>query len=66
MKAKNLLWLYEQGERDFAGADLCGADLRGAILIGVNLKGANLRGADFTRAFLISTSQVSPFKVDSY
>ncbi len=52
MNAQELLKLYSEGNRAFAGADLYGANLRGADLYGANLRGANLRGANLRGADL--------------
>jgi len=57
MKVSELLRLYEEGHRDFkganlSGADLSGADLSGANLFGASLFGANLFGVNLSRAML--------------
>jgi uncharacterized protein YjbI with pentapeptide repeats len=67
MTVKELLERYQQGERNFSGAnlqdaplqntclrhcDLLGANLRGANLYHADLGGANLSGADLWRANL--------------
>ena len=58
----NIQEQYNNGRRDFSGADLTGAvlrgaclegaDLRWAVLEGANLQGADLRGADLYGAVL--------------
>lgn len=59
--AEELLALYADGERDFAGIELiqsegvphgASIDLEGAILREINLRGADLTRADLTRADL--------------
>lgn len=52
MKPKELVWLYELGERDFSGRDLKGKSFRGAILADADFSWADLRGTDFTQATL--------------
>ena len=46
MTAKELIKQYNEGRRDFCGANLIGANLYGANLTGANLYGANLYGAE--------------------
>ena len=55
MKDHELIKAYNEGKRDFRGAnlrgaDLWGADLRGANLWGAGLWDANLRGANLSDA----------------
>ena len=52
MEVTELLKEYENGNRDFSGANLSGANLSGAMLAGVNLSRANLSGANLSRANL--------------
>lgn len=52
MKAEELLWLYELGERNFRQQDLSGMSFRGKNLSGVDFSGSDIRGADFTDATL--------------
>ena len=53
MDAQELLKRYNEGERDFVGANLRGAGLQRADLGGANLFEANLEGANLVqRAFL--------------
>lgn len=52
MKAKELIWLYELGERNFSGQDLKGKSFRGAVLSDADFSRADLRGTDFTQATL--------------
>ena len=48
MTGKELIKRYNDGDRDFSGADLIGSDLSGAKLTWATLTGANLRGASFS------------------
>ncbi len=52
MRERELIKLYEAGERDFSRADLLGADLRETNLSGANLYWADLREADLSRSDL--------------
>lgn len=52
MKAKELLQLYQTGERDFRGVNLQGQSFLNQDLFGVDLSGADIRGADFSQAKL--------------
>lgn len=52
MKKEELLWLYQQGERNFRKQDLSGQSLSGYNLSDADFSGANLRGVDFSRAVL--------------
>ncbi|MGR3278506.1 pentapeptide repeat-containing protein [Acaryochloris marina NIES-2412] len=52
MKAKELLQLYQAGERDFRGVNLQGQSFLNQDLFGVDLSGADIRGADFSQAKL--------------
>jgi uncharacterized protein YjbI with pentapeptide repeats len=53
MTGKELLEQYQQGKRNFAGADLQNADLWGANLQHANLRGADLQNADLWGANLL-------------
>jgi len=50
--AAELVRLYDEGHRDFSGAQLSGADLSRAHLQGIVLRDAKLRRARFSRATL--------------
>jgi len=52
MAAHKLLRAYEEGKRDFRGANLSEANLREADLQEADLRGANLRGANLCEANL--------------
>ncbi|MCU0571054.1 MAG: pentapeptide repeat-containing protein [Oculatellaceae cyanobacterium Prado106] len=52
MKARKLLELYRQGQRDFSQQNLQGLSFRGQDLSGANFTGANIQGTDFTEANL--------------
>lgn len=52
MKAAELIWLYEAGERNFRGANLRGQSFRGRNLTNADFSRADLRGTDFSRAVL--------------
>ncbi|TPV96213.1 MAG: pentapeptide repeat-containing protein [Myxococcales bacterium FL481] len=47
MNTKDLLEKYNNGDRDFRGANLYGAYLLGVDLRGADLRGADLRGTNF-------------------
>jgi uncharacterized protein YjbI with pentapeptide repeats len=52
MDEQELVKLYQEGRRDFSGADLLGADLSEAYLDGADLCGARLIAADLSGAHL--------------
>jgi hypothetical protein len=52
VKAEELLWLYQQGERNFRGQKLVGQSFAGHDLSGADFSKADLRGANFSRAQL--------------
>ena len=52
MKAHELMWLYELGERNFRGVNLRGQSFQGKNLSDVDLTKADLRGVDFGDAKL--------------
>jgi uncharacterized protein YjbI with pentapeptide repeats len=56
MTVQALLERYQQGERNFSGADLQDAPLRNTCLRHSDLLGANLRGADLRYADLRGTN----------
>jgi hypothetical protein len=56
MTAQQLLEAYENGQRDFIGANLTGANLAGANLAGANLTGANLAGANLNNINTLNTN----------
>jgi Pentapeptide repeats (8 copies) len=56
MRAKELLELYQQGNRDFRNKDLRGNSFAGQDLSGINLSGADIRGADFTQTILLDSN----------
>ena len=56
MRAKEVLRLYENGERNFCNIDLIRADFRGTDLSGSNFQGANIRSANFTNTDLKETN----------
>ncbi|MEW6496466.1 MAG: pentapeptide repeat-containing protein [Cyanobacteriota bacterium] len=51
-KSKELLRLYQSGERDFRKARLAYQSFKGQDLSGIDLEGADIQGADFTNAIL--------------
>jgi len=55
LKAKEVLRLYDAGERDFRGAILRGCNFRGADLSGADFSGADIRSAQFAGAILRGT-----------
>ncbi|MDJ0701863.1 MAG: pentapeptide repeat-containing protein [Leptolyngbyaceae cyanobacterium MO_188.B28] len=52
MKARELLRLYEAGERNFRGKNLRGQNFKGQNLSEADFSGADIRGANFTKATL--------------
>lgn len=55
MNAKELLQLYEKGERNFSGVKLQSAYLSEKCLLDVNLSGANLQGEEILPTRLVKT-----------
>ncbi|MEG3438836.1 pentapeptide repeat-containing protein [Pannus brasiliensis CCIBt3594] len=69
MKTSELLWLYQNGWRDFSGINLRGADLAGQDLSGANfshcqIQGANFRGANLTGTEFIGARSGVPVDSD--
>lgn len=56
MKAKELLRLYQNGERNFVGANLQGQSFQGQDLSGVDFSKADIRGTNFSDAKLIGVN----------
>ncbi|PZD72014.1 hypothetical protein C1752_03988 [Acaryochloris thomasi RCC1774] len=56
MKASELLQLYQEGERNFAGANLRGQSFEGKDLSGADFTGADIRGTNFSHTTLISAN----------
>ena len=52
MKAKELLRLYQAGERNFSGENLRGQSFKGQDLSDANFTGVNIHGANFTQTIL--------------
>ena len=51
-RSKELLRLYQTGERNFRDAKLAYQSFKGQDLSGIDLEGADIQGADFTNAIL--------------
>ncbi len=56
MKDQELLWLYQQGERNFRRQDLSGQSFVGKNLSDADFSGADIRGTDFSKAILRGTN----------
>lgn len=52
MKAEDVVWLYQRGERNFRGQRLVGESFAGQNLAGADFSKADIRGASFTNAYL--------------
>ena len=59
MKAKELLRLYQAGERNFCGENLRGQSFQGQDLSGADFREVDIRGANFSRANLIGSKFTS-------
>lgn len=52
MRAEEVVWLYQRGERNFRGQNLAGESFAGQNLAGADFSKTNIRGASFTNARL--------------